>query len=269
MTNSEYRAQWLKWQGSYERYAYRVFKRSLSESIATLNVDNVTYDNYKIVIPLNVQQRPIYNAYLLIYRKVGLTHGRRIGNGINREIKRFTYDLFSVKFLENLVEWVRENCSVQIVSTTNTVAKRIQRLVETALDQGLSVQKMQAYLRKRLNDPNFTKYQATRIARTVVGGAANHGAAVSADESGIVLDKVWISRKDKLTRRVPEDQFDHVQMDGVSVGQYDKFEVPSKLGTELLDHPCDPKGSAGDVINCRCAVAYRPRRDENGFVITR
>lgn len=270
MTNDDYRLVWQKWQKSYEVHAYRIFNKAVRLSFVGLNPDNITYDNYKVLIPLNVIREPITAAYISVYSSIGITHGRRVGFGINREIKRFDNDLFSRIFQSEIVEWIRDNVGDRIVSVSETIAKRISRLVEVAAGDGLSVSEMQKYIRKKLKDPKFTKYQALRIARTEVGGAANHAATVAADNSGIVLEKVWISFKDKRTRRVPRDTFDHVDMDGKAVDQFERFKVPSKSGgTDELLTPCDPTGKAGNVIQCRCVVAHRPKRNENGFVITR
>lgn len=270
MTNDAYREQWEKWHHRYEVSAYRVFRRALKESIAGLNTDGVTYENYKIMVPLNVQRQPILRAYIQVYTNVGLTHGRRVGFGINREMKRFDNDLFSRFFQNSILDWIREHVGDRIVSVSETIAKRIGRLIEVAAEQGMSIEEMQKYLRERINDPKFTKYQALRIARTEVGGAANHAAVVAGENSGIVLEKVWISTKDNRTRRKPQDQFDHVHMDGVAVGQFDKFTLRSKGGiVDQIEYPGAPNGSAADVIQCRCTVAYRPMRDADGFVISR
>lgn len=270
MTRNQYRRQWLKWRETYDVIAFRAFNKALKASIERMPVDNITYDNYRFVIPLNVQLAPITAAYNFVYSTIGLRHGRRVGFGINRELKRFDNDLFSRFFQNSIIDWIRENVGDRIVSVSETIAKRIGRLVEVASEEGMSVYEMQRYLRKKINDPAFTRYQATRIARTEVTGAANHAAAEAADNSGIVLEKVWIATKDGRTRRKPKDQFDHMHMDGLSVDQFDKFTLRSKGGiVDELEFPGDPKGSAGDVIQCRCAVAYRPKRDADGFVISR
>lgn len=269
MNITAYRKQWLKYQKAYEIKSYRIFHKALRASYSGLNPDGVSYDNYKTMIALNIMIQPIQEAYNEVYRTVGLTHGRRVGFGINREIKRFNNDLFSRSFLNSILDWVRDNVGDRIVSVAETMAKRIGRLVEVALEQGLSTQEMQVFLRRKLNEPSFTRYQALRIARTEVGGASNHAATVAAENSGILLDKVWVAGKTIRTRRKPRDQWDHFHMDGITVGQNEKFVLRSKNGiTDELDHPCAANGSAGDVINCMCVVAYRPRRNAEGFVIT-
>jgi len=270
MTPDQFRIQWLKWQKKYEIKAYRVFNSAIKESFTSLNPDSVTYENYKIVIPLNIMKDPITRAYIDVYTTIGLTHGRLVGFGINRDVKRFNNDLFSSFFQGNVIDWIRDNVGYRIVSVSETIAKRIGRLVEVAAEQGLSVLEMQRYLRQKINEPSFTRYQALRIARTEVGAATNHAATVAADNSGIILEKVWISSKDPRTRRIPKNEYDHLHMDGVTVPMGEKFRVVSKTGiVDYLDNPCDPAGRAGDVINCRCVVAHRPVRDKDGFVLTR
>jgi uncharacterized protein with gpF-like domain len=65
-----------------------------------------------------------------------------------------------------------------------------------------------------------------------------------------VLRKRWLSARDRRTRRNPPDDYDHVEADG----QERALDEPFLVSGELLDHPGDPSGSAGNVINCRCAV---------------
>jgi hypothetical protein len=54
-------------------------------------------------------------------------------------------------------------------------------------------------------------------------------------------------------------------MDGIKVAFDEKFNVKTKNGGfEQMLHPCDPSGSAGDVINCRCTLGYEAVREPNG-----
>lgn len=270
MTNDQYYKQYSKWRGVYDIRAFRILRKALNASFASMPIDNITFDNYKQVIRLNIQTPPIQAAYIEVYRKIGLIHGRRVGFGINREIKRFNNDLFSREFLNSIVDWVRGNVADRIVSVSETMAKRIERLVEVSLEQGFSVIEMQKYLTKILGSASFTKYQALRIARTEVTTATNHAANEAGVNSGIVLEKVWISTVDGKTRRKPRDQFDHLHMNNQTVGQFEKFVLRSKSGiVDNIDYPGDPKASAADSINCRCTHAFRPMRDKDGFVITR
>ena len=45
-------------------------------------------------------------------------------------------------------------------------------------------------------------------------------------------------------------------MDNQSVGLEEMFDI----GGERMDHPGDPVGSAENVINCRCAIAFKVKK---------
>ena len=79
----------------------------------------------------------------------------------------------------------------------------------------------------------------------------------------MLCKKVWISVQDSRTRRRPKDKYDHLHMEGIRVDAKDSFIVS---GEEMM-YPGDPKGSEGNVINCRCAVAQVPKRDADGNLI--
>lgn len=274
MTNEEYRAQWLKWHSSYEVQAFRVFNKAVKESFSGLNIDYLTYDNYKLIVPLNVQLKPLQDAYVKVYRKIGLIHGRRVGNGINREMKKFNFSFFSQEFEDKIIAWIRENTSDRIRSVSETISKRITRLIEVSFERGFSTMEMRDFLHKKINRPDFTKYDALRIARTETTTAANHAASEAGESAGIVLEKVWISTKDDKTRdpnrHRKQARWSHVKQDGKTVEQFETFEMHSTDGrVNQMNYPGDPSGSVDNIVFCRCTVAYRPKRDEDGFVISR
>lgn len=64
--------------------------------------------------------------------------------------------------------------------------------------------------------------------------------------TGAQAVRTWNAVMDARTR--PE----HAAADGQQVGLNEPFSV----GGEDLMYPCDPTGSAGNVINCRCSVSY-------------
>ncbi len=271
MTNNEYRKQWLSWHRQYERQAFSIFRKAIRASIAGMPISHITYDNYKKIVPLNTKIDPIKKAYIIVYREVGSIHGRRVGKGINREIKNFNNDLFNKLFQTRIIKWIREHGGKRIISVTDTIAKKVMRLIEISLKTGLSTDDMQKSLRKSIDDPSFTKVDAMRIARTETTTATNYSATIAGESAGIVLEKFWIATEDQRTRRgINGEQWDHYNMDGISVGQFDKFHMTSVTGIKNnMLYPGDPAGDAGNVINCRCTIAYRPKRDSQGFVIQR
>jgi HK97 family phage portal protein len=90
--------------------------------------------------------------------------------------------------------------------------------------------------------------RATTIARTETISAYNGSASAVAASYGqdVVGGQEWISTVDGRTR--PE----HAGADGQVVGIGQAFDV----GGELLAYPGDPNGDAGNIVNCRCTVAF-------------
>jgi SPP1 gp7 family putative phage head morphogenesis protein len=131
-------------------------------------------------------------------------------------------------------------------SVTETTREQIVSAVDQGYAEGLGQRAVAGYIRERV--PAFTAFRANLIARTETHGAANFGAFGAAKETGLVLNKEWISAEDDRTRP------DHAAANGQIVGMDDSFDI----GGEALMYPGDPGGSADQVINCRCTVAYVP-----------
>jgi hypothetical protein len=97
---------------------------------------------------------------------------------------------------------------------------------------------------------------------------SNIGAMKGAEAHGFQVDKQWISARDSRTRRIPEDEFDHVELDGVVVPFDQPFTSEGKKGEAVVAmQPGDITAPAGFTINCRCTVGFIPKRDANGRLI--
>ena len=174
------------------------------------------------------------------------------------EFKSKQTDLFTYVMLTYLEMKGLDNIAAEITQTTKN---QIQQYLIKSVEEGLTMQETI----KLLRTAGITDYRAEMIARTETGRAANIGSMVGTAATGLVTMKEWIAAKDNRTRRVPRDQFDHYHMDGVKIPYDEKFNVKTKNGGfEQMLHPCDPSGSAGDVINCRCTLGYEAVRDTNG-----
>lgn len=270
MTSEEYLTQWLKYHRGYERRAYNIFRKSLIATVNRVPINNLTYQNYKQLIELNILLTDVEAAYIEVYRTIGLIHGNRVGMGINRELKDYSKPLFNEEFQRTIIDWVRSNCGLRIRSVARTLAEKIIALVEDALGENLSIEQMQKFVRDKIGRNVLSRYEVLRIARTEVTSSANHASTVSGETSKIVLVKRWISTLDGRTRRKPEDNWSHLAMNGKEVGQFEKFHMVSKKGeVNDIDYPCAPGSSAENCIMCRCSIALVPKRDADGFVVRR
>ena len=177
------------------------------------------------------------------------------------EVKSAETDLFSYTILQYLQTQGLDQLAADITQTTKD---QIRRYLIQSAEQNLTLPESIALLR----NAGITDYRAELIARTETGRAANIGSMVGATSTGLVTVKEWIAAKDNRTRRIPRDQFDHYNMDGKKLPIDETFKLQNKKGGfDLMLHPCDSSGSAGDVCNCRCTLGYEAQRDKNGKLL--
>ena len=177
------------------------------------------------------------------------------------EVKSAETDLFSYTILQYLQTQGLDQLAADI---TNTTKDQIRRYLVQSAEQNLTLPETIVLLR----GAGITDYRAELIARTETGRAANIGSMVGATSTGLVTVKEWIAAKDNRTRRIPRDQFDHLNMDGKKLPIDETFKLQNKKGGfDLMLHPCDSSGSAGDVCNCRCTLGYEAQRDKNGKLL--
>jgi hypothetical protein len=174
------------------------------------------------------------------------------------EFKNNQTDLFTYLMLAYLEQKGLDKVAKEITQTTKN---QIQQYLMKSVEEGLTIQETI----KLLRTAGITDYRAEMIARTETGKAANYGSMIGVTATGLVTMKEWIAARDARTRRVPPDAFDHFHMDGIKIPYDEKFNVKTKYGGfEQMLHPCDPSGSAGDVINCRCTLGYEAVRGTDG-----
>jgi hypothetical protein len=177
------------------------------------------------------------------------------------EVKSAETDLFAYTILQYLQTQGLDQLASDI---TNTTKEQIRRYLVQSAEQNLTLPETIVLLR----GAGITDYRAELIARTETGRAANIGSMVGATSTGLVTVKEWIAAKDNRTRRIPRDQFDHLNMDGTKIPMDATFKLQNKKGGfDLMLHPCDSSGSAGDVCNCRCTLGYEAQRDKNGKLL--
>jgi len=163
------------------------------------------------------------------------------------------FDLIVAQFIEDFGA-----AKVQMI--LETTREQMLRLVAKGQREGLGVAEIAKDMREAI--PGLSRFRAHVIARTETHTSAQYASNATARASRYPLRKRWESVEDYRTRDFGDgdaviDEFNHRGMDGIEVGINDVFMVPKKDGTlEPLEFPGDPRGSAGNVINCRCVQTY-------------
>jgi uncharacterized protein with gpF-like domain len=164
-------------------------------------------------------------------------------------------------FRRIIEEFIAQYGAQKVSQIVEATREQLQRLILAGTKEGLGVAEIAKTIREKI--PQIAALRANVIARTETHTSSIYGGLQAAKESRVPLKKEWISAEDHRTRDFGSgdgvvDEFSHRAMDGVRVEMDDLFMVPKKDGTkEPMSYPGDPAGSAGNVINCRCALRYR------------
>ena len=260
ISRRRYRQKWFRWEKRYNRLAYLELQKTFHKWSRNINWSKLDKTVFKMQIEMTIDTQLMVDSYDKIYTGIGLVHGSRVGKSINLQLKDFTTDKFRPLFLANLAKYFANPLNgfkKRIKSIEETYVDNIVKLLSTRLDKGQTIEQAQRAIRKVVSKPNFNRTQALRIARTETTAAANFSATQAGLASGFRMQKEWISALDSRTRD------DHAAVNGQRVPEGTAFSV----GGEKLMFPGDTKGSAGNVINCRCTVALIPVRDNAGNLI--
>ena len=203
----------------------------------------------------SVDSEPITKAMQSIYVKTGKHFAVMTYNGLtkSKQMKRATQPLTDDYWFDYMSRFVTAKLGQRIrwiTGTTEDVFKdTCKRITADGIESGASVDTMAREIMKDLDVTQL--YRAERIARTEVVSASNEASIAGAKATGLNLVKEWMSFIDDKTRD------GHIEMNGIQVGIDDLFDVPDPDGViEQMEYPGDPKGSAGNVINCRCTIGY-------------
>lgn len=169
------------------------------------------------------------------------------------ETKQDENDLFQ-RLIEQFIEQYGGAKVQQILETTR---KQINAVILEGQREGLGIEAIAKMMREAI--PEFSLIRSRVIARTETHGSSQFAQYRTAQQSTRPLVKQWNSVIDTRTRTfIEDDKYDHRVMDGERVALEQPFMVPTIFGTkEPLMFCGDPNGSAGNVINCRCAMTFK------------
>lgn len=163
-----------------------------------------------------------------------------------------------------MAQYFRNESSGRVVEVDQKTIDDIRRHLSDAQELNLSTFQQSRYLYDQLSNPNYNAIRALTIARTESTMASNTAAFNVAEEADFELNKGWSVRNDGRERH------SHRVVGAKDpIPQNALFEVPSPKGTgmEYARFPGDVTLSAGNTVNCRCAVYSQPVYDEQGLPI--
>ena len=210
----------------------------------------------------------IMNVMNQLYREAAV----KFGNASYRAtMNRKAADPFGLDstFIDEILTFLTTYGFWLVSLMTQTTKKRLSAIIVFLIGEGKTKEEIAKAIRddKQLEQ---LKRRGAMIARTETMRSSNYIIMQAADKHSFEVDKIWVSRRDGRTRRIPKDQFDHWDMDGQRKPFNEPFVSTDKFGrTIVADMPGDPKTPRGFTINCRCTVAFVPRKDERGNIINK
>jgi uncharacterized protein with gpF-like domain len=262
MTQQEQNQQWYKWnrfQQKYEKYFEKKFVKALHIQLAAYikTRDVMAIPSYPLWAVLNELYLKVGPAWANITR---IQTKKAIGQmGFNEEIVRLMRQYYGINLMND--------AELMTAYSREVIADVLSLAAET----GASIDDI---VKSLLTNPEFNAMRARRIARTETVTAANGAAMIYAQQSGNVMEKIWIAVKDKRTRH------NHKMIDGTTLPIDVPFDFKAKFkGGGYIDvqmmqpgarfQPNGLKVPGTEVINCRCTVAFQAKRDAAGRIVRR
>jgi len=215
-------------------YANMVEDKGIAYARAHIDIDFLN----KLIGPV-IKELYIYTA----------KQQRRFIRPVLREEKAFGLDWFIEKINQYFNDWLLSKVVLPISQTT---IKFVQETLDKAIAEGWSVQETV----NALKDTELAKQRARTIVRTESVSAMNYATITQGQSEEFETTKEWVAIEDGRTRR----SHSHAGVDG------EKIDINGRFSNGLR-FPGDKEGSAKEVINCRCTLAIRAKRDQNGKII--
>ena len=194
-----------------------------------------------------------------LYIEAGLFFARKTYREIRKSIKEKAADFgFNEDWTQAILEYLTTHRLQNVANITDETKEQILGVLDKAVKEGWGIEKIAA----ELKSSELLVWRARRIARTELAKAAYAGRKASEDTNDFETEKEWIAANDHRTRD------SHRLVDGEVIDSEARFQVPkNKGGYDMMEGPGDPKASIENIVNCRCSMAVRAKRDRNGNLI--
>jgi hypothetical protein len=267
MTKAEYSERHKRRMNKFERMFTPVVFKAINSQVSSFirEIRSRGIDEAKRSMDTVLLNGNVAEAIKQLYKVVGIYFAKQTA----LELKRQEYKQFGVneEWAKLIESYFRLHLLTKaVIPITETTKKQILEVLSQAQMEGWGVER----IIRELSSPELTVWRARMIVRTESNKAMFYGQQLGEKESQWESTKLWIAAKDHRTRH------SHKKVDGERIDANGKFSVPVykniggvevQMGFDMMEGPGDPEATAGNVINCRCVIARRLKKDENGKFI--
>ena len=233
-------------RASYQRSAIAIVRKALNLYYAPIFArlkDDLPNDGLINSLDKEIIRQMFIDIHFLV--------GKKFAGGVFKSFMKKTQTFAEDVFMFNVINSIDNEGAIMIQHVDDASKAIVRRVIAQEVKRGEGIPQIALEVSKAIKVINFKR--GITIARTEVIRASNSGALTGANMTGLALNKEWISTLDSRIRTIASgDVFDHRRADGEKVDKDDMFR---KTG-EPLRYPVDWKGSAGNIVNCRCTLGF-------------
>jgi len=251
---NQQRLRYINYGEKKVRAALRKVSKDFARAVRDIGPDAALSALSEADIRNGVQQ-----LYVNLYTVTGVAFANTTAGKLRETMKRkaigdideYTDDAQEAAWIRHMRNFAETRCALKITAVTRNIHEDIEKITRALVRENPT--QGPAWIAKKLTEAmgERNEWRAMRIARTETVGASNEGAIKAARDYGIRTKKKWLVNVDDLTRD------DHAAMADYPMIPTDE---PFQVGDDRMDYPGDPSASAGNVINCRCAITFKPER---------
>jgi hypothetical protein len=235
MNSADRNNYWL----TYERRRSSVENRWKSKIRTALNTQVRSFVSYlkekgpfdaKHNIDHIISFHPVGVIIKALYIQAGKFEANAVYSQLRRNNLKFSGFGYNEQWTQAIIQYFQTHLlSKSVLPITETTKKVIRKILERAAAEGLGVEETVKLILKETEEIN--RLRANVIVRTESVRAMNLGSLLGANQSTIVLDKVWITARDERVRS------SHRRLDNVKLDMMDVY-------PNGCSFPGDPNGSA-------------------------
>lgn len=194
-----------------------------------------------------------YDALLINYKRIASVFGKIILDSLKtagfeqRNAAIYETKTFQDEYQAVINRWINFEAGKKITKILRTTKEVIRKIIGKSFSDGLSNVETAKAIRKTGREIN--RNRALKIVRTETHTVAMKSMSEAMQTTRLIYTKTWVTAGDS---RVRSAVFNHVAANGETVG---KDEYYTNTG-EALFYPGDSRGSAGNIINCRCIEIF-------------